>query len=172
MNKKLKFKKQIPINEINYADFKEAINEKPTLCYINGARANNPNNKNISIDVSFKILDSVVITAPGTSNTGKTLYYDNIIPYYDEMDIENKNVTLNFKVSKTVERGIIEVNNTHELYNILAIALKSKGLMDKTEKGSINLYYADINEYLEDTKLLLYSTKLCGGYEINAGEIQ
>ena len=44
--------------------------------------------------------------------------------------------------------------------------------MDKTEKGSINLHYVNINEYLEDTKLLLYSTKLYGGYEINAGEKQ
>ena len=165
----LTFDKQIPVTDINARDFREAIKDNQILCSINGVRVNNPNTKAVNIDVSFKILEDLDIMTPGTSITGKTIYKTSL----DEKDITNvngSNVTLNFDVNKFDAKGVIEINNTHELYNIFSIALKSKGLMDKAETGSIIVKSSRINDYLMDSELYLTTIPVTTnkGLEVNA----
>ncbi len=165
----LSFDKQIPVTDINAMDFREAIKDNQILCSINGVRVNNINTKAVNIDVSFKILEDLDIMTPGTSITGKTIY-KTCLDAEDITNVNGSNVTLNFDVNKYDAKGLIEVNNTHELYNIFSIALKSKGLMDKAETGSIIVKYNRINDYLKDIELYLttipVSTKR--GLEVNA----
>lgn len=154
ISKPIYFDKQIPVTDIVAKDFKESIQDTQILCLINGVRVNNPFNKAVNIDVSFKILDNLDIMTPGTSITGKTID-KSCLSKKDIINANNRNVTLNFDVNKYDAKGVIEVNNTHELYNIFVIALKSKGLMNNRETGSIIVKYDKINDYLMDTKIYL-----------------
>jgi len=169
------FDKQIPVTDINAKEFKESIQDTQILCSVNGVRVNNPFTKGVNIDVSFKILDDLDILTSGTSITGKTINKTSLCES-DIINANGSNVTLNFDVSKYDKKGVIEVNNTHEFYNIFAIALKSKGLMNKAETGSIIVKYDKINEYIKDTELYLTTIPVLSArcLEVNAkaGETQ
>lgn len=155
----ISFKKQIPVTDITAWEFKSSIQDTQILCAINGVRVNDPFRKGVNIDVSFKILNDLNIITSGTSITGKELQRIDINPYFDEKNINGNNVTLNFDAN-IYSKGMIEVNNTHELYSIFAIALKSKGLMSNAETGSIIVEHNKINDCLIDTKLYLTTVKV------------
>ena len=143
---------QIPVPDINPQEFRQAINGNPTNCIINGARLLNPTTKNVSIDVSFQILDNLPVITSGVTRTGKpirdSLYHDTAKDY---------NVTVNFPVTKSTGTGYIEVNNTHELYGILQEAVRQN-----TDYTLPDIYCLDCNAdfvlyILEGTRLKLES---------------
>lgn len=142
------FDKQIPVSDVDVYHFKEAIQDKKIKCIINGARVNSPYTKSVSVDVSFKILDDLKVLNPGTSITGKTLSFDGQRPIEDRTNVKDMNITLNFNVTKNEERGVFEVNNTHQFYGILSKVLKDKDIMDSNEDGSIRVYYAKLNKLI------------------------
>lgn len=154
------FNKQIPVSQIDVYNFKEAINDKSVKCLINGARVNSPFSKSVSVDVSFKILDNLQVFNPGTSITGKTLKYEDAKPLEDRVNVKGKNITINFNVTKNEERGVFEVNNTHELYSILSKVLKDKDIMDSDEDGSMRIYYTKFNKLIKNGVVHLTSKEV------------
>ena len=154
------FDKQIPVSQIDIFYFKEAIQDRRVRCLINGARVNSPFTKSVSVDVSFKILDNLQVFNPGTSITGKTLKFEEAKPIEDRVNVKGKNITLNFNVTKNEERGVFEVNNTHELYSIITYVLKDKNLMDSAEDGSMRIYYTKINSLIMGGEVYLTSKEV------------
>ena len=152
----LLFDFQIPVADVDSLAFKEAIEDKEVLCFINGIRVNNPRYKDVSIAISFKIMEELEVYNPGTSVTGKSLFKNSI----SKENVQFKNVTLTFDVNKTIEDRVIEITNEHEVYSIISNVLKSKGLMDKSETGSIRVYYPRLNGFLSGAKVYLTSTKI------------
>ena len=156
------FDKQIPVTDVDSFYFKTAINGRLIKCFINGARVNNPFTKNVNVDVSFKIIEDLEVVSPGTSITGKTLSTApiwNLPPGKEDKkaNVKGKNVTLNFDVLKNEEKGVIQIINEHELYNVVATVLKSKNMMDKEEKGSIRTHHTKLNSLLKNGEVYLTS---------------
>lgn len=149
------FDKQIPVSQIDVFYFKEAIKDTRVRCLINGARVNSPFTKSVNVDVSFTILDNLNVFNPGTSITGKTLKFEEARPLEDKVNVKGKNITLRFDVTKNEERGVFEVNNTHELYSIISYVLKDKQLMDNTEQGSMRIYYTKVNSLIAGGEVYL-----------------
>lgn len=169
------FDKQIPVNDIDGFAFKKAILNERVICIINGARVNNPDTKNVTVDVSFRIRDNFEMINPGTSATGKTLSTSPIYDYGNNKKICNvkgKNVTLRFNALKTEEKGVIRVINEHELYNIIATVLKAKHFMEDNEKGSIRTHYTRLSSLLKNGRVVLTSVPIVSGtgttFEVNA----
>ncbi len=144
------FDKQIPVSQIDVFYFKEAIKDTRVKCLINGARVNSPYTKSVNVDVSFKILDDLKVFNPGTSITGKTLKFEDAKPLEDKVNVKGKYITLNFNVTKKEERGVFEVNNTHEFYSIISNVLKDKDMMDSKEQGSMRIYYTKLNSLIKN----------------------
>lgn len=164
------FKHQIPIADVPGLLFKQAIKDKEVKCRINGIRVNNPNTQRINVDVSFKILDDLKMHNPGTSLCGNV----NSLPQRTEkiMNVKGKNVTLKFKANKTNEKGVLEINNTHELYTIAEIVLKTKGIMDYNEYGSIKTTYYYLDKFLRGGIVYLTSQEVLTQRPYGALEIE
>lgn len=169
------FDKQIPVNNINVNAFKKAIVNKNVKCSINGVRVNNPDTKNVTVDISFKILCDFEMINPGTSATGKPLSTSPMFGYGNNNKLSNvkgKNVTLTFNALKTKEKGVILIINKHELYNIVVTILKFKSMIGNEEKGSIRTHYTKLDDLLKKGVVNLTSVPVASrmgtSFEINA----
>ena len=158
---------QLPVPDCTEKDFRKALHDTTANCIINGARLLNPNCKNVSVEVSFQIIDDLIVKTHGTTKTGREiipdLYERNIYPEYNANEW---NVTVVFPV-KNYGNGKVEVNNNMELYNILREGIRQSINHKINKRYSIILTSEELDGYLSFTEVILESWEYAEGkYEI------
>ena len=151
--KPILFKPQMPVPDMSSREFKETIEDRPVKCKINGAKVYNPNQKNVTIDVSFNIQEELKVLTYGLTPTGRATNDAYTI------NAKDKNVTLNFELNKTDKKLYGEILNYHELYNITRIALVQKNLMDEDDQSGIFITYDILESCLKGTILKISTNR-------------
>ena len=154
INNTLLFNKQNPVPQIDHLKFIRAITDKQVKCLINGATVNNPTKQNVTVDISFRILDDLEMTTPETSITGNILDADD-----KKINVRDKNVTLRFDAIKSQYKNFIEIDNTYNLYSIISTVLINKGLMEST-KDSITINYDKLDYLISGNEVYLTSKEV------------